>query len=150
MPADPFCVKEQTRRTIFYESRHFMLLYDIKPVVKGHFLIVSKRHVLDLLDLTKDEIEDFHDTCKKMVPRLLSIYEATDNSYDVTSQIGPYSGRSVGHLHVHVLPRKKEDFFNRTGKSIFQALSQNTTTFTASDVDAEVARLRKEFKYELR
>ena len=147
MGSDVFCTKEQTDKTVFYESEHFLLLYDIRPVVRGHFLFVAKRHVQDIMELTEAETMDMHKTFRKVIPRMLRLYEASDNSYDMTSQIGEYSGRSIPHLHIHILPRKKDDFYNKTGESIFEDLSLNKTHYKYADVEAEVRMLRKEFRY---
>ncbi len=147
MSMDPFCIEAETGRSMFFRSEHFMVLYDIRPVVRGHILFVPKRHMLDILEMTKSEIEDFHSVFAKTVPRILRIYGASEGSYDLTSQIGRYSGRSVEHLHFHVLPRKKDDLYNKSDKSIFEDLKLNRSGFSPADVKKEVEMLRKEFGY---
>lgn len=147
MTADPFCVRSMTDATRFYESEHFMAVYDIRPVVKGHSLLIPKRHVLDILELTGEEIEGMHDSFGTVLPKLLDAYCGEDRSYDLTSQIGRYSGRSVEHLHFHVLPRSKDDVYNRSGRSIFEDIKLNRANYSYGDVLKEVARLRKEFRY---
>ncbi len=145
--ADPFCTEESFGKTIFHYSKHFMVLYDIRPVVRGHILIVPKRHILDILEFSGDEAKEMHLLFEQVIPRILSIYGATQNSYDLTSQIGPYSGRSVAHLHFHILPRNKNDEYQEGDKSIYEDIKLNKSRFTQKDVEAEVARLRKEFGY---
>lgn len=145
--ADPFCTKEAFGRTIFHESKHFMVLYDIKPVVRGHILFVPKRHVLDILEFSSDEARELHDLFHSVIPRILSIYKATENSYDITSQVGPYSGRSVAHLHMHMIPRRKEDEYQGSDSIIYEDIKLNRTHFTEKEVETEVARLRKEFGF---
>lgn len=144
---DPFCTKASYSRTIFYESKHFMVLYDIKPVLRGHILFIPKRHVLDILELRNEEAGDMHRVFEKVIPKILSKYGATGNSYDITSQIGPYSGRSVAHLHIHMIPRRKEDEYQSDDRNIFEDIKFNRSSFTLKDVEAEVASLRKEFAY---
>ncbi len=119
MSTDPFCIEAETGKSLFFESDRFMVLYDIRPVVRGHILFVPKRHMLDILEMTEEEIADFHSIFAKVVPKVLKIYGASEGSYDLTSQIGRYSGRSVEHLHLHMLPRKKDDLYNTSDKSIF-------------------------------
>ena len=83
MHSDPFCVRSEIDKTIFFESRHFVVLYDIKPAVRGHCLFVPKRHMTDMLELTNDEMADFHGLFQAVVPRVLKLYGASENSYDV-------------------------------------------------------------------
>lgn len=144
---DPFCMKENTDKTIFYDTRHFMVLYDIKPVVPGHILFVPKRHVVDILELSLDELRDFYSTLHHVIPRILTLYEATENSYDLTSQIGPYSGRTVPHLHIHLLPRQSGDKYQGLDENIFNDIKMNKTSATYKDVNVQIERLRKEFRY---
>ena len=144
---DPFCVKEDTERTIFYETEHFRVLYDIRPVVTGHSLLVPKRHIIDIRERNNDELKDFYSVLHHVIPRLLKIYESTENSYDLTSQIGPYSGRTVPHLHIHFLPRKSGDKYQRPDANIFNDIKMNKSNATYGEVQTQVERLRKEFKY---
>lgn len=144
---DPFCDREGTVKTIFYETEHFMVLYDIRPVVIGHCLFVPKRHIVDILELTAEEAKDLYGAFGHVIPKMLGIYESTENSYDISSQVGPYSGRSVPHLHIHLLPRKKDDRYQQADANIFEDIKLNRTNFTYENVMEQVARLRKEFRY---
>ena len=147
MTSDPFCVKAETDKSIFYESKHFMVLYDIRPVVKGHCLFVPKRHIIDMLELSKDEIIDLHHVLDLVAPKMLKLYDATENSYDLTSQVGPYSGRTVPHLHIHMLPRAKGDKYQKNSSNIFEDIKMNRSNFSYAEVENEVKRLRKEFGF---
>jgi bis(5'-adenosyl)-triphosphatase len=147
MESDVFCIKEQTNKTVFYESEHIIILYDIKPVVKGHILIIPKRHIEDTLELTNEEIYDMNSVLKKVLPRILEMYGDEHRSYNISSQIGQYSGRSVPHLHIHIIPRRKDDIYQEPMKNIFEDLRLNKTHFTYKDVEIEVKKLRKEFGY---
>ncbi len=147
MSVDPFCTKSETDKTVFYESASFMVLYDIKPVVRGHCLFIPKRHVVDLPELKKHEQRELWELLCSMIPRILKIYVADGNSYDLTSQIGPYSGRTIAHLHIHLLPRRKDDIYQSDSKNIFEDIKLNRSSFSSADVQKEVSALRKEFGY---
>lgn len=150
MNLDPFCRREETRGTVFHETKHFMLLYDIRPVVRGHMLFVPKRHVEDVLELSQSEIADMHEAFRNVIPKALDIYCPADRSYDITSQIGRYSGRTIPHLHFHMLPRSRSDSYQGSAAPmIFEDLALNKTHFTAEQVASEVKLLRKAFGYSL-
>lgn len=148
MATDPFCSSEAVSRTIVYETEHFMALYDIKPVVSGHCMIIPKRHITDPMEMREDEWDEFHVMYKAIVPTLLRIYSDSANSYDVVSQIGPYSGRTVPHLHFHILPRRKGDRHGNV--NIYTEIEENKANFDMEHVKAQVALLRKEFGYSAR
>jgi diadenosine tetraphosphate (Ap4A) HIT family hydrolase len=148
MSVDPFCNTDEISGTIFHKTEHFMILYDIRPVVRGHVLFIPKRHVTDLLELTGEEVGDMHRTFAHAIPKILGIYCPKEQSYDITSQIGAYSGRTVPHLHFHLLPRSKDDGYQgESSSSIYEDLKLEKTHFSRKDVDAEVYLLRKEFGY---
>ena len=146
MVADPFCSNDAISGTLFYSSRHINLLYDIKPVVRGHVLFVTKRHVVGATELSEEEIYDLHKTLKFAVPKITRIYGDRDASYNLTIQVGRHSGRTVGHFPMHMIPRKDGDRFNRD-ENVYDAIKNNSTHFSMEDVRKEVAILREEFGY---
>lgn len=148
MSSDPFCSYDEFKGTLFYVTKHFNVIYDIKPVARGHTLIVSKRHIEDVTELTDEEAADLHKTMAAVTPKLLSIYCPMEKSYDITMQIGEYSGRTVPHLHVHIIPRTKTDGYqgNESAK-IFSDVALNRSKASMADVLKEVKVLRAAFKY---
>lgn len=146
MEKDPFCSMAKIEGQIIFESRHFYALYDIRPVVPGHCLILPKRHVLDMMELTKEEQRDFHRIAGKVIPVLLKEYSKSEKSYDLTAQIGPYSGRTVRHLHFHVLPRSKKDEYQKRNVHIYLDIESNRGNLLVN-IREEVRKLRKALGY---
>ncbi|MDE1824100.1 MAG: HIT family protein [Candidatus Micrarchaeota archaeon] len=146
MGADPFCSREKIEHQIIYESRHFYALYGIRPVVPGHCLILPKRHILDMLEFSDEETADFQAIAKKVIPVLIEQYSKEEKSYDFTSQIGPYSGRTVNHLHFHVLPRSKKDEYQKRNVHIYLDIENNRSSLLLN-IREEVGRLRKALGY---
>lgn len=146
MVADPFCSPDEISGTIFYSSRRINLLYDIKPVVRGHVLFVTKRHVVGATELSEEEIYDIHKTLKFAVPKITRIYGDHEASYNLTVQVGRHSGRTVDHFHMHMIPRNVGDRFSRD-ENVYDAIKNNSTHFSIEDVRREVAILREEFGY---
>ncbi|MDE1860721.1 MAG: HIT family protein [Candidatus Micrarchaeota archaeon] len=144
---DPFCSREAFGKTVFFESRHFMALYDINPVVRGHILLVPRRHVTDPLQLTAEESDDSRKAMRRVVPRILDIYDASEGSYNMTMQVGPYSGRSISHIHMHIIPRNRSDPYHGKGLGIYKDIERNVPRFGWDEVSREIKMLRKEFKY---
>jgi len=91
------------------ETDNFFAVKDINPKVKGHSLIISKRHYPTLLDMPSSLLGEFLDAAKRLAFKLLDEEKAEGfnvviNSYEVAGQVVP-------HVHLHILPRKKDDGF---------------------------------------
>ncbi len=143
MKEDVFCTNA-IYDGVYFESNYFIVAYDISPVVEGHSLLIPKRHVVSFIDLTKDEIQDMLYTLKIIIPKLISIYGDESISYNLITQVGPFSGMSIPHLHTHILPRNKKESedVNNVYKNI-----EKVTRLSPEKYKEEVERLRKVFKY---
>ncbi|MEV6633829.1 HIT family protein [Actinoplanes sp. NPDC051470] len=78
---------------------------DIRPVFKGHVLIVPRPHVPQLIDLDPDLLPGFFAFVQEVataVPAALGAQGTFVAMNNVVSQ-------SVPHLHAHVVPRTKGD-----------------------------------------
>ena len=147
---DPFCDPKKIGEQAYYESKYTYAIYDLFPVVKGHTLIVPKRHVSGIAELTDAEAVDLIMTIKHVVPKLLKIYRA-DDSYNIVAQIGPYSGRTVNHMHIHIIPRNKYDMYSEYNDKLYKDLRKYELDGIAMHAIApEIERLRKIFKYKER
>ena len=93
---------------LFYESSKCYGLVNLKPIVPGHVLIIPKRVIARYKDLSPDEAADLYETVYKISPILEKHYNA--EALNIAMQDGKVSGQSVPHVHVHMLPRKPNDF----------------------------------------
>ncbi len=101
----PFCNVNKTDVTA--ESECFYAKLDGYPVTEGHTLIISKRHVANYFDLTEKEQVD-------MVKFLNAVKKDTDKNfitsqYNVGVNCGELAGQTVGHVHIHLIPRRQGD-----------------------------------------
>ena len=104
---DPFCIREIVRDQSCYNGKYFTVIYNKKALTEGHSLIITKRHALGLLDLTADETKELFEMVNKVLPVLLGIYNNGEQAYDLKIRSGEFSGRTVNHFHIHLLPRKR-------------------------------------------
>ncbi|RLN97694.1 hypothetical protein BBJ28_00012353 [Nothophytophthora sp. Chile5] len=76
---------------VFYESSLTFALVNLKPIVPvGHVLVVPKRPVARFEMLDADEVGDL--------------------GYTSCTQDGEAAGQTVKHVHIHVIPRFRQDF----------------------------------------
>lgn len=101
----PFC--DITQLAVSIESRHFIAVCNKFPTVEGHCLIVPKRHVEQYLDLDDNETIDLTKISRQLIAALLAAYQT--EAFDYALQEGGPAGRSIRHLHFHVIPRKAGD-----------------------------------------
>ena len=104
----PFGPHSLHNAQLFYESIHCRGIVNLKPIVPGHVLIIPKRVCARYKDLTTEEAADLFDTVHKISPVLEKHYNA--EALNIAMQDGKVAGQSVPHVHVHMLPRRPNDF----------------------------------------
>ncbi|WBW75361.1 bis(5'-nucleosidyl)-tetraphosphatase [Schizosaccharomyces osmophilus] len=93
---------------VFYQAKHSFAIVNLKPILPGHVLVLPRRVVPRLRDLSQEEIGDLFESVKKVQSILEKVYTATASNIGI--QDGKDAGQTVPHLHVHLIPRKKLDF----------------------------------------
>lgn len=95
---------------IFFRSKLSFGFVNIKPVVPGHVLVSPIRVVKRFADLTSEEVGDLFCSTQKIAAVVQNEFQGT--SLTIAIQDGPEAGQTIEHVHVHILPRKKDDFLN--------------------------------------
>jgi len=124
-----------------------MFVYDKYPIMRGHMLIIPKRHVEDMIALDAEEWESLGQLKDKVLPVALKRYCGESISYNVAIQIGEHSGREINHLHIHILPRAADDSFEGDSRELYRNIVERKERKGLSAVEEEVQALRKLFKY---
>jgi histidine triad (HIT) family protein len=88
-----FCkiISRELEAKIIFEDEISMAFLDVRPLFPGHVLLIPKAHYATLSDLPASLIGPFFTNAQMLV--------AINN---IVSQ-------SVPHLHVHIVPRKRQD-----------------------------------------
>lgn len=90
---------------IVYADAAVVAFLDHVPLFPGHVLVVPRRHVVTLPDLTDREVGELFRRVRvvaDVVPAALDAEGTFVANNNVVSQ-------SVAHLHVHVVPRRRGD-----------------------------------------
>ncbi|XP_065279969.1 deaminated glutathione amidase isoform X1 [Dermacentor albipictus] len=93
---------------LFYKSSLSMAFVNKMPVLPGHVLVAPFRPALRLSDLSSEEVQDLFLVVQKVQRAVEKHFGASSSTLSI--QDGPDAGRSINHIHVHVLPRKPGDF----------------------------------------
>lgn len=102
----PFCNEEIVHYQGFYESKNVMALFQCRPVLEGHSLIIPKRHVERFEDLTPQELIEIGECIRKVHLAFKDVYHKDD--YILVLQNGKNGGQTVPHAHFHMIPRGSE------------------------------------------
>src|SRR5574339_94747 len=102
-------------------SPYILLINDVSysledkfPIVKGHTLIVTKRHIPSFFDLSSYE----KNQCVLMVDDVRKYWlqiDKTITGFNVGFNDGVDAGQTIFHCHIHVIPRRKQDVLDPTG-----------------------------------
>lgn len=108
-PSCVFCkiVGKEIPARIVHEDAHTLAFLDVHPLAEGHALVVPKAHRPKLEDLTEEEARAFFATVVRVNRRAAKATGAPSTTLAINN--GPESGQEVPHLHLHVVPRRKDD-----------------------------------------
>lgn len=83
------------------ESDKFYAFLDINPLVKGHTLVIPRREVDYIFDLSDEEIAEFQVFAKKVAVALKAAFPCKKVAQVVL-------GLEVPHAHIHLIPMQSE------------------------------------------
>ena len=88
-----------------YEDDKVFVFEDINPKAPTHVLIVPKRHIVGLKEATAEDAE-LLGYCQ-LIAAKLGRERGIEDGYRTVYNVGPLSGQSVFHLHLHLLGGRK-------------------------------------------
>lgn len=103
-----FCkiIKKEIPSTIIYEDDKVIAFNDVNPAAPIHILVVPKKHIETLLDVT-DEDNDLISYVYQVINKIAKEKRFANNGFRVIVNCGKDSGQEVMHIHFHVLGGKK-------------------------------------------
>ena len=144
-PGCLFCEIYRKKAGIIYENDYFYSEFDICPVTPGHALVIPKGHLVSLLGLDDKEwvalkpaiqetikvIESSdlkqlytglvnnppNEKSKRFCQQMLNhigINKKPDG-YNIGNNEGEAAGRTIHHLHIHIIPRYLGDVEDLVG-----------------------------------
>ena len=95
-----FCTSVK-QKDFLLENEYAIIRMDDYPVNKGHLEVITKRHIDNLFETTKEERN--------------AIFEYKPDGYNIGINQGTAAGQTIMHLHIHLIPRYKGDVVNPSG-----------------------------------
>jgi len=104
-----FCkiVNKEIPATVIFEDDDVLVFMDIGPIIKGHALVISKKHYDPVTDTPDDVLTKLHLTAKRVAQAQMD--EFGSSGVNIMQNNGKAAGQEVPHIHVHVIPRFNDD-----------------------------------------
>ncbi|MCW4005401.1 MAG: HIT family protein [Candidatus Bathyarchaeota archaeon] len=114
-----FCkiVRKEAPASIVYEDDDVFAFMDIRPVNLGHTLVIPKQHCKDIYETPEELISKTYAITKRLST---AVKKATNaDGISIIQQNEKAAGQEVFHLHVHIIPRFKDQKMPNFAKLTF-------------------------------
>lgn len=104
-----FCriVRGETSAYKIFEDDKILAFLDVHPLARGHTIIIPKIHVARLENLGWEEANALFKTLHTLTKKVQDAMNAPATTIAINN--GPESGQEIPHVHVHIIPRFRND-----------------------------------------
>ncbi len=95
-------VDERVTKLTVFEDDFLTVQMNIYPYSTGHLMVIPKRHVNSLTDLTDEERNRLFKMVSKVEQLQRTVVEP--EGVDIGMNLGEAAGESILHMHVHLVP----------------------------------------------
>ena len=130
-----FCkiVSGQIPTKIIKETSCSISFMDAFPLAKGHALVIPKKHHKKLQDMSAEENSDLF----SLVYDVMSKVDTVTGSTLLAIHNGEDAGQEIPHVHVHLIPRSKND-----SAGPVHSMFKPSLDIPASEIDAVYNKLK--------
>ena len=102
-----FCkiVSGEIKSKFLKETKYSISFLDAFPLAIGHVLIIPKNHHQKIQDMSIEENTDLF----SLVHDIISNVDTITGSTLVAIHNGKDAGQEIPHLHIHLVPRSRDD-----------------------------------------
>jgi len=93
-----------------YEDDAVLAFYDIDPKAPVHILVIPKEHYCDIDEMPVEVLNHLMEVSKRLVIAIKKVYQP--GGYSIMQNGGVFN--DIGHFHLHIFPRYKNDGFGWT------------------------------------
>ena len=99
-----FCkfANKEIAKEFIYEDDEILAFEDIHPIAPIHILIIPKRHIASMVDISEDDADLLGRiilTAKKIADKV----GISKSGYKLLFRIGDHGGQEVEHIHLHLI-----------------------------------------------
>ncbi len=85
-----------------YEDEHIYAFLDIKPLSKGHTLVLPKQHYKGISDIPEELLCEVNKVSKRMVSKIQKKFSPL--GFIICQNNGESAGQTIHHYHLHIKP----------------------------------------------
>jgi histidine triad (HIT) family protein len=99
-----FCkiVNKEIPAKIVYEDDLIMAFHDIRPQKKVHVLVIPKKHIPTVNDITEEDKEILGHLWVK-IPEIVKKLNIAEDGYRIIINTNKHGGQEIYHIHFHIL-----------------------------------------------
>ena len=99
-----FCkiIKKELPAVVVYEDSDLLAFKDVRPLAPVHILIIPKKHIESVNDLTEKDAE----LAGKLILAAKKIaidFDISPKGYKLLFRVGQWGGQEVAHVHLHLI-----------------------------------------------
>ncbi len=104
-----FCkiINKEIPNYTVYENDYVLAFLDVHPCVKGHTVVVPKKHFASLLEMSREEWQNTMDGVREAMNKAQKVLNPDGMNIAINER--PAGGQVVPHLHWHIFPRWEGD-----------------------------------------
>ena len=130
-----FCdLETKGKQKVLDVRKHCTVIFSNPRLMRGHLLIIPKRHVLNLGDLNDEEQKELFDTTIYYQDKIL---KNIASGCDIKQHNRPFISENdlkVDHLHIHLQPREFEDELYLKSQVFYRGIFNTLTDIEVSEV----------------
>lgn len=134
------CDLNNLNKQKIFETKTILVIYNSWAATEGQCLVIPKRHVDKIRDLTSLELNHLMKTIQ-MVSKILES-ELNPIGFNYGFNEGYFAGQHINHFHFHIIPRFEGDNFN----SNLILKPKIMTKLTKNELKAQVKRFKRFFE----
>lgn len=131
-----FCTISKNPENLIYEDKHSVAFMDIKPISKGHILVIPKQHFATFIDATMEVVGFVNSTTHKIATQLQTLIPEI-KGFNILTNNGKEAYQEVFHYHVHIIPKYSKE------KGLI--LTRNPESFKIEDIESIKNSLKAKF-----
>ncbi len=90
-----------------YEDDFVIAVLDKLPATKGHAILIPKKHVNGIHELSDEEVSQVFNACKRIIFAMTQILNC--EGVNLVYCFGPAAGQRSPHMLIYIIPRYKDD-----------------------------------------
>jgi len=125
----PFCNTEhlKNKTKMLYNGKHVYVILSNPRLMSGHLLVIPKKHVEKLSELSDEEKKELFDKVVEFQEKVLKHF----GGCDIRQHFRPFQPQDslkINHLHIHLHPREiGDELYDKSQifeKQIFSQLTE--------------------------